>query len=94
MYIKKIYTGNYVGFFIWFQNIFIVYLKSCFESPRLDNSRCLLAKSITAPALARSVSPVTEMLLNIVLVNYDLNFLLQETIKLQYMKRSKASKNP
>lgn len=30
------------------------------------------------------------MLLNMLLLNYDLNFLLQETIKLQNMKRSKA----
>lgn len=75
-------------------NIFIVFFKSCFRSPWLDNSSCLLAKCITAPVLACSVSPITEVLLNIVLVNYDLNFLLQETIKLQYMERSKASKNP
>lgn len=36
------------------------------------------------------------MLLNMLLLNYDLNFLLQETIKLQNMKRSKArvKKNP
>lgn len=73
-----------------FLNVFVVYWKSYFKSSWLDNSSCLLAKSITALALACSVSPVTEMLLNIVLLNYDLNFLLQETIKLQYMKRSKA----
>lgn len=76
-------------------NIFIVYLKSRFKSSWFDSSSCLLAKSITAPALACSVFSITEMLLNIVLLNYDLNFLSQETIKSQYMKWSKARvKNP
>lgn len=75
-------------------SIFIVYLKSCIKSSWLENSSCLLAKSIIAPALACSVSPITEMLLNIVLLNYDVNFLLQETIKLQYMKRSKGLSSP
>lgn len=92
VYKENIYR-KLCSFFHMVLNIFMVYLKSCFERPWLDNSSCLLAKSVTAPVLACSLSSVTEMLLNIVLVNYDLNFLLQETIKLQCMKRSKASKN-
>lgn len=83
------YVGKDLAFAYGF-NVFIVYLKSCFKSCQFDSCSCLLAKSITAPALACSVSQITEMLLNIVLLNYDLNFLLQETIKLQNMKRSKA----
>lgn len=73
-------------------NIFTVYLTACFKNSSLDSSTCLLEKSLSAPALACSVSSITEMLINIVLLNYDLNFLLQETIKSQYMKTSKAGK--
>lgn len=81
-----VYTENIYRKLCPFSHLFL----NVFKSSWLDNSSCLLAKSTTALALACSVSPVTEMLLNIVLLNYDLNFLLQETIKLQYMKRSKA----